>query len=395
MGNKEVNKFTTPEFSPLQKITDDQLVNTLTCKGFSEIFNTGSLKFASNNYGPQNILHTGASAYIKRGAILDNDYQQYSVTIMRDLDNAGIMVHDQNGHEVAKINYRDRRFDGSLEATPKKLLRSIGNYSENDIPDRSNKIGATAWYYSSDIDKQPPGRKSVEFSIVSSDPKKKISNLLLNKQASLPVNAEHLASFIDDPFAYIPFDKPTQKNINKWWTLWWHIVQRGLRDKSIPYPGQVSQAGFSGFFKHVLQESKHLLSSLGYTHLSGVPTWYYVWNLNLKNGFMPENSAQHDEALDFFNKMYSLPLPDGRRLNSDEVDYKSGLYSWVAVAPFMLQLAPDIKPKLEIDDKYNNNNFDSLYNSMKEKFIDKNGKVHTYPLAPDRNLWHSIELKNL
>jgi len=312
MGKPE--KRMQSELSPISQLTDSQLLKTLQCPGFLATLNIDSLSFLSERYGQQYILHTGAMAKIKRGSILGINGNQYSVSLVRDLDNAGVSVTDLDGKEVIKVSYRDRRFDGTPEATPPTLLQNIGHFRPEEIPVRSRSIGATSWYYSGPTDVELPARKSVEFSIASSNPLLQMETLLRNKEAKLSVNPKMLASFIDDPFAYIPIDQPSKENIDKWWTLWWHVVQRGLRGKKIPYPGQTSQSGFTGFFSHVLNESRELLAPLGYTHLSGVPTWGYVWNLNLKNGFQPDNLEQHQEALSFFEKTRSITLPDGKKL---------------------------------------------------------------------------------
>lgn len=388
MGKGEKHK--SHEVSPVNRLTDNQLIQTLQCPGFLNVFDIQSLTFSHNGYGQQYFLHTGAVAQVKRGTITGVNGEQYSVSLIRDLDNAGVHVTNLDGKVVTKVSYRDRRCDGTPEATPPTILRYVGGVCANQIPERSKEIGATSWYYSGPTDVELPERKSVEFSIASSNPLLQIEDLLKHKEGKLSVNPKMLASFIDNPFAYIPFDQPNKENIDKWWTLWWHVVQRGLREKKIPYPGQTSQSGFTGFFDHVLHESKALLEPLGYTHLSGVPTWGYVWNLNLKNGFQPDDVVQHQEALTFFDKVRAVTLPDGRKL--EELNYKSGLHSWLAVAPFIMQLNPSYEPELHIDHKYVNGDFKALFGSMKKQLVTENNEVWTYPLAPGRNLWHSLEL---
>ena len=388
MGKTE--KSTSQERSPFHQINDAQLLKVLKCSGFYTVFNPDSLTFSSSGYQKRNIPYTEAKAAVKQGTIEGLDGEKYQVLFLRDFDNAGVSIVS-NGKVITKINYRDRRFDGTPGASPPKMLQIIGHIAEDKIPSRSRQIGATSWYYSGQTDAVAPGRKSVEFSITSSNPLYKIVDSLRQKKDKLSGNHEALAAFIDNPFAYIPFTKPEKENVDKWWTLWWYVVQRGLRDKKIPYPGQTSQSGFTGFFDHVLHASKELLAPLGYSHLSGVPTWGYVWNLNLKNGFQPDNIDQHTEAIDFFEKISSIKLPDGRRL--DDVHFKSGLHSWFAVAPFMLQVAPHYEPELKIDHKYVNGDFMALFNSMQKQLINEKDEVYTYPLAPGRNLWHSLQLK--
>ncbi|PIQ71570.1 hypothetical protein COZ40_02340 [Candidatus Roizmanbacteria bacterium CG_4_10_14_3_um_filter_39_13] len=390
----EIQSLLGKEASLLHNITDEQLLNTLNCPGFSTIFKPESLQFINNKYGPQQMIHTGAQSYIRRGHIIGQDGNDYSVSLIRDLDNAGVVITAPDNNQLAKVMFRDRHNDGTLESTPPKFLRSLGNYS-GPIPGRSLGIGSTPWCYTFKGDKQPSGRKSVEFSIVSSSPEAKLVDLLTKKQDRLSVDANELSIFIDDPFEYIPTaGNITPDNIDYWWTLWWHVVQRGIRGKEIPYPGQLSKVGFKGFFRHVLSNAKELLQPQGFTHLSGIPTWKYVWDMNLSHGFLPDDPEQHQEAVDFFERMRTIELPDGKKLS--DIDPRSSLHSWIAVAPFAMQLDPQYQPKLKIDHKYTNGDFDKLFKSMQETLVTEDkAEVHTYPFYPGRNLWHSLDLKNI
>lgn len=391
MGNAEVLPFLTHEHAPVNRLSDAQLLSAIMCKGFQNAMQMNTLRFTDQKYHEVLSPETGGRLHIKTGHMLDQHGNDVDVRLVRDLDNAGVVVRDRRNDELTHVIYRDRSHDGTLGATPPHILTMIGSHPPDTIPERSHKVGATSWYYSSPTDVQADGRRSVEFSITSSDPSKSIEHFLEQKENKLSVPPKLLAQFIDNPFSYIPFDHPTPEAMNQWWTLWWHVVQRGLREKKIPYPGQTSQSGFEGFFTHVLETSKQLLKPLGYTHLSGVPTWYYVWNLNIKNGFVPDDTNQHAEATAFFERLHRVKLPSGKRL--DELDYKSGLYSWIAVAPFMMQLAPEYIPELHIDHKFVNGDFKDLYQGMMDQFYDKDQRAfYTYPLAPGRNLWHSLDL---
>ncbi len=393
MGNLEKLPFLTSEHARIHALNDGQLLQTILCDGFKNAVKLNTLSFPSKAYGESRILHTGGNAHIKRGSLESKDGTQLSVSLIRDIDNAGVIVQNCDGEEITKVVFRDRRADGTLGATPPAILTHVGKKAPSDVPTRSRQVGATSWYYSSPEDVQIVGRKSIEFSITSSNPEQSIAHLLEQKQSKLSVDAKQLASFIDDPFAYIPFDQPTPDNINKWWTLWWHVIQRGVRQKKIPFPGQTSQSGFKGFFDHVVTKSKELLKPLGYTHLSGVPTWYYVWNLNMKKGFQPDNPEQHEEALQFFSKLDGVVVPSHPPKKLEELEHKSALASWIAVAPFMMQLSPEFVPELNIDHTFVNGDFKAIYASMMEQFYNKEQRAfYTYPLAPGRNLWHSLDL---
>jgi hypothetical protein len=384
-------KFITKEFSPIHQITDLQMIKTLRCDGFNEFFKPRSMKF-TDHYAEQYRPHTGGKAFVRSGFIQGTDDKLYSINLIRDLDNIGVIVRGDNNQDVLKVNFRDRRKDGELGATPPKLLREIGGYDKTQIPPRSKEIGATSWYYSSPGDKQIPGRKSVEFSIVSSNPTKSLAKALESKQAHLREDAKELTTFIDDPFAFIPFSKPTEEGVKHWWYLWKQVVQRGLRGKRIPYPGQTAQSGFTGFFDHVVDQSKKLLTPLGFTHLSRVPTWNYVWNLNMDRGFKPDDLEQHEEALAFFKKLTNVKLPEDKILG--DLNYKNPLFSWIAITPFIMQLNPAYTPVFNAPVAgFVEGNLQNLFESMKAQFVNpENNEVSTYPLAPGRNLWHSLDL---
>ncbi len=371
------------------------MVQAVSCPGFMQRFDTGTIS-VQPEYVHQFNTHTQASEVVRTGTILDREGKPYQVQLARDLASVGICVVDpESSLPIVKLALRDRNLDGHPESTSPYYLKAIGGVDRAHIPKRSFLLGESNWYNSAPGDIVPEGMKAVEFSIVSSDPKKLIIDRLNGKIDKLPVSPKSLAAFIDDPFALIPFTEMTKGNINLWWKHWYQIVQRGIREgKEIPYPGQTSQRGFSGFFDHVLSHVGSYLKNEGYTHLSGSPTWYYVWHMNMSHGFVPQDRQQHQEALGFFDRLNGVQFKtQGGEIRAlGETDKRKPLLSWFAVAPFMIALHPSYEPELDIRPEYREQ-FSHMYQSMREQLKGKdNSTIITYPLYPGRNLWHNKPL---
>ena len=252
-------------------------------------------------------------------------------------------------------------------------------------------MGATAWYYSNpEVDTPPNGMRTVEFSITSSDPAVALDKLLRQKSEKLWVNYADLFHFITDPFASLPFQNATEEGITQWYSKWWQVINRGLRGKAIPYPGQASQNGFSGFFKHTVAHSSEAIKNLGYTHLSGVPSWQYVWGLNLHNGFFPENASMHAEAEHFFAAQAEISIPGFQEgVNYvGEIDEKSAVHSWMALLPFALMLYPKTANIHLPHGANGTGEFNQVLTAAAKVYTTDNGII-SYPLRPDKNLWHS------
>lgn len=388
-------KLLAKEFSPIHSITDEQMIQSISCPGFLQRFNTDTMRIQSE-YVHQFNTHTQGSEIVRTGTILDSDGNPYQMQLARDLASVGICVTDPSTNlPVIRLALRDRNLDGKPESTSPYYLKTIGGVTHKDVPERSFMLGEGNWYNASPEDTTPNGMRAVEFSIISSDPKKLIIDRLNGKVDKLPVSPKSLAAFIDDPFALIPFSDMTENNINLWWKHWYQIVQRGIRDgKEIPYPGQTSQRGFSGFFDHVVSHVSKNLKEVGYTHLSGSPTWYYVWHMNMSHGFQPQDEKQHYEALRFFDQLHNVQFKtqEGKTMTLGETDLKKPLQSWFAVAPFMMALHPFYEPQLDIKPEYREQ-FLHMYKSMKEHLKGEGeSTIITYPLYPGRNLWHNKPL---
>lgn len=384
------------EPSPLTRLTDKEMVNIIACPGFLSHFDMESLFW--EGFYPF-VYNEEAEGYqsVKTGKIRDKNGIEYLVLVQRDLDNCGILIVDNQGILYLRLNLRDRRFDGMPEATSPYFLKEIGGMTSSEIPERSKYIGGTNWYYSSPRwDRQVEGRRSVEFSIYAADPNLLLADCLKNKEGNLFVDPDKLTKFIRDPFKFIPFADPNKENLSEWYTLWWQVVNRGLRGKKIPYPGQASQQGFKGFFNHAVKETRKVLGKIEFTHLSGVPTWYYIWGLNLSAGFQPDNQFLAQETERFFNALERVELPDfaktykGEKVNVlGDIDRRDPLFSWYAVLPFALELNPQVNPNISLQ-VISGDSFNETFEKAKAGFYDGKGVI-TYPLRPGRNIWHSIE----
>lgn len=359
MGKTEIQKSINTETSPLSSVTNERLFNTIQCPGFLLHFNVNSLKeterIVINNYGARGV-DQGADIADKNGNL-------YRVHFVEDIDNRGIIVTTLDGSQiVTKVVLRNRTDDATLGATPPEFLYTINGVPLDQAPPRSKELAFTTWSYSNPGDKLPDGTRMAELSIVSADPERELLNQLIKKN-SLFVPSEQLARFIDDPFSYIPRGNAiNEDSINTWWKYWFQVVNRGLRNKSIPQPGQTSQKGFEGFFSHSLSEAEDISKSAGYTHLSAVPTWTYVWHSFIEKGYLPTDSVQGQEAETFINMIRSITLLDDTLLTS--LSPKNPIASWLAVAPYVIELSNDKVPVLGIDDE-REARFHELYSRLK------------------------------
>lgn len=384
MGKAEYHQLDAELLPPIHAVNNEDLLASIACTGFKKYFNLQSLR----PEGEKIVKNNGAYGIDQTATIAMNDGIMMRVHHITDGDNRGIYVTDgSNSQVVSKVVFRDRHNDGKFEATPPYYLRTINGIPEDKIPDRSRQIGFTSWSYSNRGDEQEEGINSLELSIVSADPTQALLGRLLKKN-SLFVNPVHLAHFIDDPYAYIPFGCVSPETINTWWKYWFQVVDRGMRGKAIPQPGQTSQRGFEGFFSNTLEMTAKIAKAHGYTHLTAVPTWTYVWHSFIQNGFKPVDPNQADETNIFFQRMSSIQLVSGDKLSA--LSPKHPLASWMAVAPFVLELNPEYIPKLGIDE-VREKRFHVILNELKNAVQSDDG-IKTYPLAPGRNLWLSKEL---
>lgn len=367
------------EPASIHTATRQEIFSTITCNGFKSLFDIDSLTPAKTRIRSVNEgFGEDQMATIKK-----MDGTEYMAHFIRDLDNSGIIVTDTSKNVVSKVVLRERAHDGTLESASPHYLRIFDGLTEEQIPPRSKHIGYTAWSYSGETDKLEQGEKALELSIVSSNPDTALLGRLLKKKG-LFVKPRELAKFIDDPFAYIPMGEDiNEKSVTTWWKYWFQVVDRGMRGKEIPQPGQTSQKGFDGFFPNVLNEAERIAKKTGHTHLTAIPTWSYVWHAFVERGYESTNKQQEREAVDFFMRIGTIILPDGS-LVSDHSP-KHPIASWLAVAPFVLQLNPDFIPHLGID-ATREKRFQTIYNQVKNA-VQSNEGIKTYPFCPGRDLW--------
>ncbi len=386
MGKEEFKRHLYSEKSNIHTITDENLFSAIACKGFNSIFDQKTLI-----YTHKNIHNINGSYGQDHSATIQNfDGQKYRVHFVSDLDNRGVIVTDfENKRVITKVVLRDRAHDGTPSATPPLYLNEINGIPTSKAPQRSKEIGYTTWSYSNPGDVVPTNTRMVELSIVSSDPHKLLLDRLIKKNG-LFVNAYKLAQFIDDPFSLIPRGiHLNEDSVNMWWRYWYQVVERGLRKKEIPQPGQTSQRGFEGFFANSTQIAENSARNAGYTHLSAVPTWTYVWHAFIEKGYLPIDRAQSAEVSGFMKRIASIILPDDET-NCSALSPKNPIISWLSVAPFMLELNLEFTPHLGIDTE-RETKFLKLFTRLKNA-VQCNNEVKTYPLSPGRNLWLAKQL---
>jgi len=372
--------------SALTQITDLQLMNTIASSGFTRNYDT----YLTNTQLRKQVHHNGARGFLQTANIHPREAtgSLLHVDFIDDLDNRGILITDpKTGIVMTKVVLRDRAHDGTPEATSPYYLKYINGMAREQIPRRARHLAFTNWSYSNPGDVQPPNTHCAELSIVSSDPQILLLTRLQHKK-SLFVDPHHLAQFIDDPFSLIPFDNPTEHTITLWWKNWFQVVERGLRGKEIPQPGQTCQRGFDGFFDTALHTSEELLKAKGFSHITAVPTWTYVLESFIKRGFDFVDKNHKSETLDFLRRIYSISLQGGGKL--EDLKPQNPLISWLSVAPFVLQLNPDYLPTLGIDTQRQYSFQEIFYKLRDAVYVD--GEIKTYPLSPGRNLWLSKKL---
>lgn len=389
------------EASPLHQIGDSQMVNLIACPGVEARFALDTVTFASENYQTAHNETTQALYIFREGTLLDREGKPYNLQIQRDLDSAVIRVEDPaTNTTILKVGLRDRELDGTPHATSAGYLKSFDNTSDDNIPQRSTMLGNVDWHYSSERDLPLPGQRAVEISVIASDPAFHLETSLRAKaerRSNLWVeNSTEFARFIDDPFATLPTENPSQEALSKWYGMWWQVASRALAGKSVPLPGQTSQRSFDGFLEHAVSESAKHLSELNYTHLSAVPTWHYVWRKFQRLGFQPDHMDIHEASANFFDRLANMQLPNpdrrGEKYRPIDVMQQRALIAWLAVLPYALQLNTEFVPNLNIPKKQAEQ-FKQLFTAVKQELTDNDGSIATYPLAPGRNVWYSLSLK--
>lgn len=231
------------------------------------------------------------------------------------------------------------------------------------LRDRSNdgpgwtRTALIDWDYDKEVDRFSLGRCAEE-SVYCLDPR-----VPLTERFSL---AE--ASFIRNPFDSLPFSQPSWRNLSRWLDRWKGIFDFGRHfPEYLPFPGYFCLKNIPGARNRIALGVNDLLRSKGYEYISAVPTWWHTANmLGLRFGFSYQN-ATDGVRIDLIRRK----LPFGGRT---EIDRRRA--SWVVMLQFWAELVEQSGLKPE-----------SFQIGSEFVLRGEDGKILTFPLSPERNLW--------
>lgn len=230
-----------------------------------------------------------------------------------------------------RYKLRDRRFDGpEWKTTP-----------------------LTDWTYGGQDDKFTLG-SAVEESVYCLDPRYPLTNEFSESQSA----------FTKNPFEALPFENPAKENLAAWLRRWQEIFSK----KKPPFPGYFAIQNIPGARKHIHESVAPFLKQRGYDYLTAVPTWWHTARICGHLGF----SYQYDCDRIIMEKL-NLILPS-------ETDVFRRKSSWVVMLQFWAEVAE--KAGFAAED------------FVEKRFIlrDESGKIMTFPLSPERNLWMLCKL---
>jgi len=175
------------------------------------------------------------------------------------------------------------------------------------------------------------------------------------------------AEFVENPYEALPWEHPSERNLNEWLSHFKDVVNA---DQKV-FPGFYSFQPLPAQVRaDILSGTQNLLADQGYDYLSRVPTWFHVYMSDIKkHGFKPTHKAdklQIDELI----KELKMVSPEDRAFSS-----------WLVVLQFFNQLVEDQGGKPE------------RYVGDKNVFRTADGKIITYPLSRERNLWVDKRLR--
>jgi len=226
----------------------------------------------------------------------------------------------------------------------------------NDGPSFTRSL-LTDWDYSKEVDIPPPDGLAVERSRYQGDPSFPLTDKF----------SPEMASFIRNPFDALFID-----DLNNWLKNWRLIFYGNI----IVFPGQFSLSPFPSYISYKLFVlTVNLLREKGYRYLTSVPSWWHVALSNLRQGFR----FYYEEDKEIFNRLQESLR--GLGLSNQEDLMTRMKSSWLVMLQFWAQKAEKMgeKPELLLEER----NF---------IFRDRNGKIITYPLSPERNLWQILTL---
>ncbi|MEK9132632.1 MAG: hypothetical protein AAB606_02930 [Patescibacteria group bacterium] len=242
------------------------------------------------------------------------------------------LIH--KGRPWLRYKLRDRRFDGP-------------GWKPSPLTD---------WTYGGADDKFTLGGRAVEESVYCLDPRYPLTDRFPPFEAA----------FITNPFEHLPFDDPQHSHLAKWVDNWLSVR---MKEKLVAFPGFFLLTHIPGVRKFIHNQVIALLKQKGYDYLTAVPTWWHTARICEHLGFIFQN--ERDRAI--MDKL-NARLPSGTprdRCNS----------SWVVMLQFWAELAEKngIRPESFLPDK------DLIIR-------DESGRIITFPLSPEKNLWMTFKL---
>ena len=203
-------------------------------------------------------------------------------------------------------------------------------------------------------------KKAVERSRYILDPRYPLENDLIDPE---------LVQYVKNPWEHIPYEDPTPEKINSWLDKWKTVVQR---NQPI-YPGSFYTKHINEYGNFVHQFSVDMLRNLGYEQLTSNPTWYHIAKLNEKRGYSYKERADSEAMAKMDLALSGLSNLDMARR------------SWVCTAQYMYQLIEENGQSPE--------HITQLHGIDQSTVLrDTSGRIITYPLFPNKNLWQILPL---
>ena len=211
----------------------------------------------------------------------------------------------------------------------------------------------TDWTYGGPDDKFLLG-SAVEESVYCLDPRHALTDRFTEKQAK----------FISNPFEELPFENPGSESLRNWAEKWKEITAY----EEPPFPGYFCLKNIPGVRRRIHNSVVNFLRGKGYGYLTAVPTWWHTANICGHLGFQ----FQYEQDRIIIEKLNSV-LP----FNTEVQRRKS---SWIVMLQFWAELA-------------------EIAGLTPENLVNKNlilrdtaGRLITFPLSPERNLWQIFKV---
>lgn len=254
-------------------------------------------------------------------------------SVILESDEVSVQIKVVKGDLIwFRYKLRDRRFDGpGWKTTP-----------------------LTDWTYGGADDEFKSGR-AMEESVYCLDPRFPLTDRFAEKQAQ----------FIRNPFDELPYSDPTKENLDNWLKRWKEL----MASAEVPFPGYFCLKNIPGARKNIHAGATELLRRKGYDYLTAVPTWWHTADICKFLGFDFQYGCDKETINRLNGKLSLFWKSDKKRL------------SWIVMLQFWAELAEKagfIPENFEIN----------------RDFIlrDNHGKLTTFPLSPQRNLWMTFKV---